>query len=186
MRLPPPQPVLLAAALAVAAVVLGAGVIVFGDGTGTLELDTGATHVTVFGRHGRAVVDALRPVGGPQEVDARLPRPRYPAYYIDELRRVSATYARLGGVQAVHRSLRLSPSRVRVELALARGLSSARLRRVRSASPDLHEVQRDLLFAAIPSAVDDGDQPHLSAADIRTAQGRGRALLRGCELEPAH
>lgn len=121
----------------------GVPVLDYGD---DLELDTGASHVTVFAdrSRGRRAIAALRPVAGPRRVSAALAQPRYPRYYVDQLRRVRDAHVRLGSLRAVRDALRISRSAVRLELQLAHGISAARLRAARGANPSLSEIKREL------------------------------------------
>jgi hypothetical protein len=109
-----------------------------------LSLATGASQVTVFAdaARGRRAIASLRAVEGAQRARTDLPKPRYPRYYLDQLRRVRAAYARLGSLRAVRGALRISRSAVRFELRLARGIGVARLRLGRGADPNLREVKR--------------------------------------------
>jgi len=105
------------------------GVIARGDAEGTIEIATGVSNVTVFARpeHLDGVLAALRPVKGARR--GRLPQPRYPLAYVDELRRVRDAYVRTGSVRAVRNRLGISQRAVRFRLRLAEELGSARLRR---------------------------------------------------------
>jgi hypothetical protein len=138
----------------------GVPVLDYGD---SLSLEAGASHVTVFAdaARGRRAIAALRPVEGSQRIVANLPQPRYPRYYLDQLRRVRAAYARLGSLRVVRDALRISRSAVRFELRLARGIDAARLRAARGAKPSLGEVKRE---------------------HVRALQGN-RARRSECELE---
>jgi hypothetical protein len=120
----------------------GVPVLDYGD---DLSLEAGASQVTVFAdaRRGRRAIAALRAVEGSQRARADLPQPRYPRYYLDQLRRVRAAYARLGSLRAVRDALRISRSAVRFELRLARGIAAARLRAARGADPGLREIKRE-------------------------------------------
>ena len=105
------------------------GVIARSDAEGTIELPTGVSNVTVWARpeHMKRVLAALRPVTGARP--ARLPQPRYPFEYVDELRRVRDAYVRTGSIRAVRNRLGISQRAVRFRLRLAEELGSARLRR---------------------------------------------------------
>ena len=129
-------------------------------GYGQLALDSGAMRVTIGAEEalGRRALAALRPVSGPR----RLPAPRYPLYYLDQLRRVQAAYDRSRSVKAVRDKLGISRKAVRYELGLARELGRERLARGRGAKPALAEVKRE-----------------------RFARAEREAAPVDCELEPA-
>jgi hypothetical protein len=93
------------------------------------DVHTGADTVAVFGPSRRgvapAVVDALRPVGGPTRV--RLPAPRFPAGVMSHVRQVRSAYHRLHTVRRVERALGLTHERVVQSLALGRALRGHRV-----------------------------------------------------------
>src|SRR5436190_1657362 len=105
-----------------------------------LALDAGTSHITVSSEPARSprVIAALRSVKGSQRVNRalsaheprdarardgavegservarRLPPPRYPRAYVEELRRVRDAYVRLGNVRAVRTKLGISKRAVR-------------------------------------------------------------------------
>ena len=96
------------------------GVIARSDAEGTIEIPTGVSNITVWARpeHMARVLAALRPVTGARR--ARLPQPRYPFAYVDELRRVRDAYVRTGSIRAVRNRLGISQRAVRFRLRLAR------------------------------------------------------------------
>lgn len=106
------------------------GVIARADAEGTLRIPTGISNVTVFAfpEHLERVLAALRPVQSASPA-GRLPQPRYPFAYVDELRRVRDAYLRTGSIRAVRNELGISQRAVRFRLRLAEELGSARLRR---------------------------------------------------------
>jgi hypothetical protein len=136
------------------------GLAVSDYGYGQLALDTAATRVTIGADEalGRRALAALRPITGP----GRLAAPRYPRYYLDQLRRVQASYDRTHSVKAVRDKLAISRKAVRYELGLARALGRERLARGRGARPALREVKRDLVARAErqqPPPIDCGLEP---------------------------
>lgn len=78
------------------------GITVLEYGEGDLAVATGDSNVLVAGQPDRArrAVAALRPVRGGQAL-AALPQPRYPLYYVAQLRSVSHIYARTRNLRAV-------------------------------------------------------------------------------------
>ena len=127
----------------------------FDYGDGQLALDAGTSRIRVFadGRIGGLATSALRAVTG----GTRPAAPRYPRYYLDQLRRVLAAHDRLGDVKAVRDELGISKSAVRFELRLARALGRQRLEDGRGASPALAEVKQTLLQQAERGSASRGD-----------------------------
>jgi len=105
------------------------GVTARSDAEGTVEIPTGVSNVTVWARpeHMARVLAALHPVKGVRP--SRLPQPRYPLEYVDELRRVRDAYVHTGSIRGVRNQLGISQRAVRFRLRLAEELGSARLRR---------------------------------------------------------
>jgi hypothetical protein len=101
-------------------------------GASTVDLATGTSNITVRAdspaRLKRAVA-ALRSVEGETTSAERLPRPRYPLDYIEELRRTRDAVVRTGSVRAARDELKISQRAIRFRLRLAERLGSSRLRR---------------------------------------------------------
>jgi len=101
-------------------------------GASTIDLATGTSNVTVRAdtpaRLERALT-ALRLVEGESARGERLPQPRYPLDYVEELRRARDAFVRTGSIRAVRDELRISQRAIRFRLRLADQLGSARLRR---------------------------------------------------------
>jgi hypothetical protein len=143
------------------------------------ELVTADADVVVFARValGRRAIAALRPLNGPRR--RTLAPPRYPLYYLAQLRRVRDAYVRAGSsARAVRDRLGISMSAVHFELALADALGTRRLRRAGRA-PELKQVKRDLLAATL------ADEHAPAGLGTRGSARRGRALRTRCALEPA-
>jgi hypothetical protein len=106
------------------------GVPVLDYGEWQFELAAGGSQMVVFAAPGRArrAIEALRAVGE-QGAAGDLAAPRYPLYYLAELRRVGDAYAQTRSIRAVRDRLGISKSAVRFRLALGRELGAARLRR---------------------------------------------------------
>jgi hypothetical protein len=101
-------------------------------GASTIDLATGTSNITVRAdspaRLERAVT-ALRSVQGDTTSAERLPRPRYPRDYIEELRRTRDAVVHTGSVRAARDELKISQRAIRFRLRLAERLGSSRLRR---------------------------------------------------------
>jgi len=101
-------------------------------GASTIDLATGTSNITVRAdspaRLERAVtgLQAVQDEGASAE---RLPRPRYPLEYIEELRRTRDAVVRTGSVRAARDELKISQRAIRFRLRLAERLGSSRLRR---------------------------------------------------------
>lgn len=111
------------------------GVLDYGD---RLEVATGSANVAVLARDqglARRAISALRPLGEPHRPS--LAAPRYPRWYLGQLRRVHDAYHHTHSLRAVRDKLHISTSAVRFELALARELGAARLRRAGRDAPAL-------------------------------------------------
>jgi hypothetical protein len=76
----------------------------------------------------RRAIAALRPIDE-EAPSGNLAAPRYPRYYLAELRHVHDAYARTRSMRATRAELHISQSAVRFQLALADELGAARLRR---------------------------------------------------------
>jgi hypothetical protein len=120
------------------------GVPILDYGERRLELASAASQIMVFAPPDRArrAIAALRPIDekGPS---GDLAAPRYPRYYVAQLRRVHDAYARTGTIRATRAELHISQSAVRFQLALAGELGAARLRRGSAgADTTLRDVKR--------------------------------------------
>lgn len=126
------------------------GVEVLDYGEDRLELGTATTNVAVFAkaRLARRAIGALRPLDQPRH--ATLPAPRYPRYYLAQLRRVDDTYARTHSLSGVRAALGISKSAARFELGLARQLDADRLKRGGRDVPSLQDVKHALQPDAAP------------------------------------
>ena len=101
-------------------------------GASTIDLATGTSNITVRADSAarlRRTVAALRSVEGPTTAGERLPRPRYPLDYIQELRRTRDAVVHTGSVRAARDELKISQRAIRFRLRLAERLGSSRLRR---------------------------------------------------------
>ena len=102
-------------------------------GASTIDLATGTSNITVRADSPsrlRRTVAALRSVQEGETTSAeRLPRPRYPLEYIEELRRTRDAVVRTGSVRAARDELKISQRAIRFRLRLAERLGSSRLRR---------------------------------------------------------
>jgi hypothetical protein len=101
-------------------------------GASTIDLATGTSNVTVRADRRRQLqqaVAALRSVDGETTTGERLPRPRYPLDYIQELRRTRDAVVHTGSVRAARDELKISQRAIRFRLRLAERLGSSRLRR---------------------------------------------------------
>jgi hypothetical protein len=106
------------------------GVPVLDYGERRLELASAASQITVFAAPGRA----RRAIAALRRIDEQVPTgllaaPRYPRYYLAQLRRVHDAYTRTGSIRATRFELHISQTAVRFRLALADELGAARLRR---------------------------------------------------------
>lgn len=120
------------------------GVPVLDYGERRLELASAASQIMIFATPDRArrVIAALRPIDE-EAPSGDLAAPRYPRYYLAQLRRVHDTFARTASVRATRAELHISQSAVRFQLALADELGAARLRRGSvSADTGLQDVKR--------------------------------------------
>jgi hypothetical protein len=120
------------------------GVPVLDYGERRLELASAASQVMVFAAPDRArrAIAALRSVDE-EASGGDLAAPRYPRYYLAQLRRVHDAYARTASVRATRDELHISQSAVRFQLALADELGDARLRRGSvGADTTLQDVKR--------------------------------------------
>lgn len=106
---------------------------------GRVELTTGPSQVVLAGRPDltRRALAALQPVGPGPAQGATLTPPRYPRYYLQQLRRVQAVMDRTGDIRAARRELGISKSAIRFELALARAIGAARLQAAGTVTPTL-------------------------------------------------
>ena len=107
------------------------GIVARVRGAGTVDVPTATSNVTVRANSAirlERVLEALRPVEGTAGGD-RLPPPRYPLDYVEELRRATDAHRRTGSVRAVRNALGISQAAVRFRLRLAEELGSERLRR---------------------------------------------------------
>jgi hypothetical protein len=100
------------------------------EGLRLLELASAASQIIVFAAPDRArgAIAALRRVDE-QAPTGDLAAPRYPRYYLAQLRSVHDAYARTASTRATHAELHISQSAVRFQLALADERGTARLRR---------------------------------------------------------
>jgi hypothetical protein len=120
------------------------GVPVLDYGERRLELASAASQIIVFAAPDRArrAIAALRRIDE-QAPTGDLAAPRYPRYYLAQLRRVHDAYARTASTRATHAELHISQSAVRSQLALADELGAARLRRGSiGADTTLQDVKR--------------------------------------------
>jgi hypothetical protein len=106
------------------------GVPVLDYGERRLELASAASQIMVFAAPDRArrAIAALRRIDA-QAPAGNLAAPRYPRYYLAQLRRVNDAYTRTASMRATRAELHISQSAVRFQLALADELGAARLRR---------------------------------------------------------
>jgi hypothetical protein len=120
------------------------GVPVLDYGESRLELASAASQIIVTAAPDRArrAIAALRPIDE-EAPSGNLAAPRYPRYYLAELRRVHDAYARTRSMRATRAELHISQSAVRFQLALADELGAARVRRGSvSADTTLQDVKR--------------------------------------------
>jgi hypothetical protein len=120
------------------------GVPVLDYGESRLELASAASQIIVSAAPDRArrAIVALRPIDE-EAPSGNLPTPRYPRYYLAQLRRVHEASARTGSVRATRAELHISQSAVRFQLALADELGAARVRRGSvGADTTLQDVKR--------------------------------------------
>jgi hypothetical protein len=120
------------------------GVPVLGYGESRLELASAASQIIVSAAPDRArrAIVALRPIDE-EAPSGNLPTPRYPRYYLAQLRRVHEASARTGSVRATRAELHISQSAVRFQLALADEVGAARVRRGSvGADTTLQDVKR--------------------------------------------
>lgn len=162
------------------------GVSVLDYGEGRRELAIGESNVVVWANpaRGRRAIGALRPVGRPAR-GSSLTAPRYPRYYVAQLRRVYDAYARTKSARAVRDELGISKSAVRFELALARELGAARLRRAGRAGRALKDIKRDRLTVMLEGSHLPANGSRMTPSELQKRAQRGRALRSGCTLEPA-
>lgn len=126
------------------------GIDVLDYGDNRLELATATTNVVVAARPAvaRKAVDALRQLDEPRRSD--LPAPRFPRYYLAQLRRVYDTHTRTHNLSAVRTALGISKSAASFELTLARRLGAERLDRGSRNAPSLQDIKRALQPDAAP------------------------------------
>lgn len=126
----------------------GADVLDYGEGR--LELATATTNVVIFAdpKLARQAVGALRSLDQPRHAD--LLAPRYPRYYLAQLRRVNDAYGRTRSLSAIRATLGISKSAARFELGLARQLGADRLKRGGRNAPSLQDVKHALQPDAAP------------------------------------
>jgi hypothetical protein len=126
------------------------GVQILDYGEDRFELATATTDVVISARPALAskAIGALRPLDDPRH--AQLAAPRYPRYYLGQLRRVHDTYTRTHSLRAIRAALGISKSAARFELGLARQLGADRLERGGRNAPSLQDVKHALQPDAAP------------------------------------
>lgn len=91
-------------------------------GDSNVEVYTGSTALSAYMPPQvtpRALVGALRPLGGRDASRRALHAPRLPGQVVRGARRVQALHRRLGSIERVHRALRISRAAVKDRLQLA-------------------------------------------------------------------